>query len=338
MGSDDDASSCGSGPDLTNLSDSSPSTQLLDDYIYKESQKPPTAHIRIEAYHQRREVHYVGTGDNRRREVRYRKHVTYRRSVPFYFNAWRVNKNYCLSDEQREIVNKNFKKKVYLSIHQNIQPADNQTRQMIQNAINQQWHQNRHRDRRVTVDIDYGIQDRGQTSIVCKNGKIDEDASCTGCLVCCCSCFIGNRSLKVKMQKKIQCSRQETIPSTQGSYNFSPRFSGYSRAIDYSRDFQPPPPYQFCGSSNDNSNDDFYDESVEETIGKHNLDKQFENWDNDRSGYVDFEEFYNGMRDQFGFGMDRHQCLQEFQKFDTSNDDKLSYPEFVTFASQMLNR
>lgn len=112
-------------------------------------------------------------------------------------------------------------------------------------------------------------------------------------------------------------------------------FSGYSRAIDYSCDFQPPPAYQYCGASNDN---DFFDESVEETIGKHGLDKLFESWDNDGSGYIDFEEFYTGMRDRFGFGMQRHECLQEFHKFDTSNDDKLSYPEFVTFASQMLNR
>merc|ERR1711893_545547 len=126
----------------------SPSTQLLDAYILKESRKPPTCTLKITASHISVRTYYDSDG-----HLQTERHTvtTYRGSKPFHYNCWSINENYCLSEEQRQIVNKNFKKRIYLTTTQLVKPADKFTTEKLEQAIKDTWYENRHRDINVEV-------------------------------------------------------------------------------------------------------------------------------------------------------------------------------------------
>ena len=189
-----------------------------------------------------------------------------------------------------------------------------------------------YRDKNVTVRIAYDVENKGKDTVICKKGKLDErPCCCVCCLVNCCCCFLGKRDFSVTMLKTF--SNLDLPISNVPKNNDMIPFAGYTSEIDTTT-LPPPPYYDFEGDEKDSPQ--AFNELELEMIEKHNLISMFQTWDVKQTGFIDFDEFYAGMI-KSGYSLERNECLGKFQSFDASGDNRLSFPEFVTFACTILD-
>ena len=184
------------------------------------------------------------------------------------------------------------------------------------------------------VKVAYDIENKGNDTVIIKNGNLEEKpCCCVCCVVKCCCCFLGKRDFRVTMLKTFSNLEVPANISKISNESDEMLFAGYTAEIDTTTLPSPPPYYDFTGD--DEKSKKAFSEVELKMIDKHNLISMFQTWDVDQTGFIDFDEFFAGMI-KSGYNLDKQECLVKFENFDVSGDHLLSFPEFVTFACTIL--